>query len=352
MPASDSYKLLRGRLRKADYSPVPYAKVTAITASKDSLGSTLTEEPRGQFRLPLPASVSEIWFRVESTDDSELFPEFTAGPFPVKAEDGDLVDLEIKTIPTGSEAILGKLQIFQPSDKSDKPKAASNLTVNLVGIFEGGILRRNGSSDTQGFFYFQAIPGAYECLISTPSRGQLANWHGYIEVNENHGAEVTLQTRPILSGYILDAFGKPMRSGTLTFERRIQWREDMSLTIAPSPTEVRWDESGHYEVSLDPGTYDVNIKPDPESDAPVDFFYRLVMGERNQQQHFQVGKPSLLELIILTPTGQRLPNTQVELWTLPPSGAPRLFASAVTNERGQANFVIPHEDKPSEIPTD
>lgn len=355
LPARATYRRFIGRVMRSDYLPVAGARAVVLTPAKEVIGVATSEDPLGLLEVLVPPSVGEVLVKVESTATSPVFPEFIAGPFTLgpSTDTPEALNLVIPDLPTGAEPVTAILKVLE--QKVDAQFIATGVepavgrTVTIVGIFDGGALRRTGVTDQNGEVSFSLLPGAYECLVSSPSHTAAATWHGRINLGEADPTakavrltELTLSARPPLIGQVLDAFGEPVESGRLTFERRVNWREGMSLVAAPAPFEVELGLDGLYATRVDPGVYDVTIAPDPETGAPHHFETEVWVTEEGLRFDVELPPPGLLHLTVATPDGTWLPGVRVELWADDDKGQPRLFALGTTGSRGYVDVLVPH----------
>ena len=350
LPAKADYRVLEGRVMRSDYTPIGSARVVVLTAAREVVGVASTEDVRGLFEVLVPPSVNEVFIKVESTGTSKVFAEFVAGPFAIPYE--GLVDLIVPDLPAGTEPITTVLRVLeQKVDAGFVPQAvvpAVGRTVTIVGVFDGGALRRTGVTDEQGEVTFSLLPGAYECLVTSPPQSAAATWYGHINLGVVETekviprSELLLSPRPPLIGRVTDAFGNPIESGRLTFERRVTWREGSSLVVAPAPFEVELGADGLYSTRVDPGIYDVTIAPDLETGAPNAFETEVDVTEEGLRLDLGLPPPGLLHLTVADPEGAWLPGVRVELWADDDMGEPRLFGLGTTGPKGYVDLLVPH----------
>lgn len=354
LPAKADYRRVRGRVMRADYVPIPFARVVLLTPAREVIGVTATDEPRGLFDLLVPPTVSEVLVKVESTVSSPVFPEFVQGPFTLGGEAP--LDLVVPSLAAGTEAVNAVLRVLER--RADAPDGSSpdgqdlvpavGRAVTIVGIFDGGTLRRNGTTNEHGEVTFALLPGAYECLVASPPRSAAASWHGHINLGLQLAADLTpvteivLSPRPPLIGRVTDSFGNPIEWGRLTFERRVTWREGSSLVIAPPPFEVELGADGLYSTRVDPGVYDLTVAPDLATGAPHTFETGILVGPEGLRFDLELPPPGLLHLTVASPDGAWLPGVRVELWADDEAQTPRLFALGTTGERGFVDLLVPH----------
>lgn len=355
LPSRATYRKFIGRVIRSDYLPIAGARAVVLTPAKEVIGVATSEDPLGLFEVLVPPSVGEILVKVESTPTSPVFPEFIAGPFTLDAslDTPEALNLVVPDLPAGTEPVTAVLRVLE--QKVDAQFVAAGVepavgrTVTIVGIFDGGALRRTGVTDQNGEVSFSLLPGAYECLVSSPPHIAAVTWHGRINLGENDPSqkttrvtELTLSARPPLIGQVLDAFGEPVEAGRLTFERRVDWREGMSLVAAPAPFEVELGQDGLYATRVDPGVYDVTIAPDVSTGAPHHFETEVWVTEEGLRLDLELPPPGLLHLTVATPDGTWLPGVRVELWADDDMGQPRLFALGTTGARGFVDMLVPH----------
>jgi len=350
LPAKADYRKVTGRVMRSDYVPIPSARIVVLTAAREFIGVASSEEVRGLFEVLVPPTVNEVFIKVESTSTSPVFAEFVAGPFAIPHE-GSL-DLIVPDLPAGTDPITTVLRVFeQKVDAGFVPQAvvpAVGRSVTIVGVFDGGALRRTGVTNERGEVTFSLLPGAYECLVTSPPQSAAATWYGHINLGVVETekvipvSELILSPRPPLIGRVTDAFGAPIENGRLTFERRVTWREGSSLVVAPAPFEVELGADGLYSTRVDPGIYDVIIAPGLETGAPNAFETEVHITTDGLRLDLGLPPPGLLHLTVADPDGAWLPGVRVELWADDDMGEPRLFGLGTTGPKGYVDLLVPH----------
>lgn len=352
LPARGDYQKVTGRVMRGDYVPIPNARIVVLSTARDVIGVATSEDVRGLFEVLVPPGVTEVLVKVESTPNSPVFPEFVAGPWAVSTSES--LDLIVPALPASTEPVTAVLRVLEQkvddSFVATSTEPAVGRAVTIVGVFDGGALRRTGTTNERGEVTFTLLPGAYECLVSSPPHAAAATWHGHVNLGVQDGyakvatlTEITLAARPPLIGRVVDVFGRPVESGRLVFERRVEWREGMSLVAAPAPFETELGADGLYALRVDPGRYDVTVSPALETGAPNSFETDLLVTAEGLRFDLELPPPDLLHLTVARPEGTWLPGVRVELWANDEVGQPRLFALGTTGERGYVDLLVPHE---------
>lgn len=351
LPARSEYTKLSGRLMKSDYSGIGGARIIVLSAAREVIGVTTSDDLRGYYELLLPPSVTQVQVKAEPPASGPIFPEFSTD---LRTLDGDApVDLIVPDLPTGADTIDAVIRVRErrasrTDGGADEVLPAAGRTVTIVGVLTGGTLRRTGTTDENGEVRFLALPGAYECLVASPPQSAAQTWHGYVNLASPSfspiagAVEIELAPRVPFVGHVTDAFGLPVEAGVLTLERRVEWKEDQQLVIAPAPFEAQLGEDGAYVTWVDPGTYDLRVSPDLGTGAPNTFETGLVVGDEGLRFDLGLPLPGLLHLTVAGPSGAWIPGSEVELWADGDDGAPRLLAIGTTGERGFIDIIVPH----------
>lgn len=351
LPLRTRYLVLTGRVRKSDFTAIAGARIVVLSATGEVAAVTTSEAPRGTWEVLAPPGLTTFSIKTESPADGPVFPEFTTPLMSYVA--GAQIDLVVPDLPPGTEPIEAVIRVSERRASADAlapPEiiAAAGRTVTIVGALAGGSLRRTGTTDARGEVRLSALPGAYECLVASPPQARAATWHGFVNFAEwqaDAGAEpvaIELSPRVPFLGRVTDAFGRPVTAGTLTLERRLDAREGEALFIAPAPFETRLGDDGYYSTQLDPGTYDLNVAPDPSTGAPHTFETEIVVGEDGLRFDLGLPPPGLLHLTVAGPDGAWIAGAQVELWMDDALGQRRVLAITSTGEDGFVDVLVPH----------
>ncbi|PIE65935.1 MAG: hypothetical protein CSA24_01465 [Deltaproteobacteria bacterium] len=348
LPALSDYLRLDGRVRRADYTPVASARVVALDEASEVLASVMTEEVRGKFQLVLPPKAGKVRLKVQSPGDGPVFPDFVTDPIAPMGE----VDITIPALPTGTEPFEARLRVVA-LDASNAPAPLPSVTVTIVGDLAGGTLRRTATTNSEGVARIETLPGAYECLVTTPPNSPWASWHGRVTLaafsaSDGGPTEVLLDHRVPLFGLVGDAAGDPIEKGVLYASRRVARAAGDTLAIA-SPTWSVDIGLGEFQLLVDPGVYDLRVVPDAATGAPVTRIDGVEIGEGGRTLTLDLPAPALAHLTVADPDGDYLEGATIELY-LPvetddnttTSDAPPLLVKGATGDRGYVDLLIPH----------
>ncbi len=350
LPARSDYLELSGRVMKVDYTPIFGARIVVLSANKEVAAVTTSDLVRGSWEALVPPGLTSYVIKTESPTDGPVFPEFSTEVLTHVA--GASIDLIVPDLAPGTEPVRAVIRVTERKVAvgalAPAVVPAIGRTVTIVGVLAGGTLRRSGTTDEHGEVTFEALPGAYECLVASPPQAAAATWHGYVNLaswGEGSTAEVVsieLVPRVPFVGLVTDAFGVPVEAGKLTLERRIDGETDDALYVAPAPFEAALGVDGMFMTAVDPGSYDVLVAPDASTGAPHTFETELVVGPEGLRFDLGLPPPGLLHLTVAGPDGAWITGAQVELWINDELGSPRLLAVGSTSDDGFVDIIVPH----------
>lgn len=344
------YLRLEGRVRTKDYTAIRGARIVVLSANKEVAAVTTSDSERGRWEVLVPPGLTSFTIKIESPSDGPVFPEFSTELLTYVPEKE--IDLIVPDLPPGTEPVSAVIRVTERKAAIDALAPAIipavGRTVTIVGVLAGGTLRRSGTTDENGEVTFQALPGAYECLVASPPQAAAATWHSFVNLaswSEGLTADVVsieLVPRVPFVGRVTDAFGLPVEAGTLTLERRLDGQAGDALFVAPAPFEAQLGVDGVFMTAIDPGTYDVLVAPDPSTGAPHTFETDLVVGQEGLRFDLGLPPPGLLHLTVAGPDGNWISGAQVELWIDDELGSPRLLAVGSTTDDGFIDMIVPH----------
>ena len=346
------YLEIDGRVMQSDYTAIIGARVVVMSENREIAATTTSDSPRGMWSVLVPPGLTKFLIQVSSAADAtDVFPEFTIGPLTFDPTPGWQVDVIVPDLAPGTEAITATLQVNERkvgADGTETVSPAIGRAVTVIGDLAGGTLRRSGITNELGQVTFNALPGAYECLVASPPQSSAATWRGFVNfVGAAAGlvsevATIELAPRAPFIGYITDAFGMPVEAGTLTLQRRVDYDSAANLFIAPAPFTAELGPDGVFVTAVDPGTYDLVVTPDPSTGAPNTFETDIVVGPEGLRFDLGLPPPGLLHLTVARPDGTWIAGAQVELWVDDDLGSPRLLAVSATTEDGFVDLIVPH----------
>lgn len=345
LPNRADYVEISGRVRAIDYTPIGDARVVALREDNSVVGITTSEPQRGQFSLTLPPDATSVRLKVSAPDEGVVFPDFTTELLSAAAD----LDLVVPALPIGASVIDVAVEVVG-RDEFGLRQPVPGLTVNIIGDVSGGLLRRSAVTDADGVAIIRALPGEYECLISTSPDAPWASWHGRVRL-DTYGAvpaylpdvgeavAIELAPRARLAGTVHDASGEPVARGAIHATRRVAREPDHLLTLAPPPFKANI-VAGHYELLVDPGVYDLRVAPDADTGAPPTTLRgHEVIGQ--VELPIDLPEPALAHLTVARPDGTFLPGATIELYEVH-DGAPALLTKGTTSDGGYVDLLIPY----------
>ncbi len=345
LPAEKDYELLHGFVRLGDIEEVAGARVTVILEDGTSLPPVETQD-NGFFERWLPPTTSLVRVRVAAPAEGPVFPDWESEPLEITGREGDepppSVALHVPQ-PASGASFEAKVQVLSPSGA-----ALPSVPLALLGTLDEGIMVRTALTDAEGSATFTALAGSWQVRVSVPPTEP---WASRVVAQDLTAAAlevvVTLEERPVLSGTVKTSEQQAVTAGTVTAIRRPD--ESAGLTVAPPPFKAPLEADGSYLLAVDPGTYDIQIRPEASTGAPADVLGGLLI-EQDQTRHFGLRPPDLAHITVADPDGNFLEDVTVEL-LVPQVDAdpqavikpPKLLTKGVTGEAGFVDLVVPFE---------
>ncbi len=342
MPERAAYTKVTGRVRRELYD-VDYrdSKVVALD-EQGAVISIVTAGPQGAYEALINTATTPIVrFKVQppSGDDAPLLPDYVTEPIDVSAIDGTY-DIILPAPATGATPFTVELTVT--GDLGDGEQPLPGLTVTAVGDLASGTLRRATTTDEDGVARFEALPGAYECLITPPAESTWATWLGKLTLTPDEGpTTVELSGRVPVEGTVRDAFGALVSEGKIIATRRATKDAESVLSIAPQPFQAPLRETGAFVLVVDPGVYDIRVVPDPSTGAPPQTIQNVVVNGLFDLP-IRLAQPSLAHVTVARPSGEYLPGVTVELYQANGDDRPpQLLSEGTTGDNGFVDLLIP-----------
>jgi hypothetical protein len=366
---------VRGRVTDSSEGPLDYSvRVRAFqpdglyqsTVAETAFDTKLTPpEARGvfAFRVPAsslktPASLALYTLRVESAQGSRPIPTMdcpdlsvgllSPGAFPAQ----QLPPLPLPTFLRDQE--------FTLKVKGDDGTAVTGATVEfrtpLPGPASGpwtctASYSQTSVTDTEGKVLLKLLPGdggknqTYTVTVLSPASSPFANLVvPRIEVGPVGGllGDLQLTRRPRVRGAVLTPASKPVAGATL--EAQPKETADAASPSTAGPAAAMTNSDGAFELYLEPGIYDINVRP-PEGTELPSFLGRTALEVAEDVDGLLLSVPStkILRGSVLDPQGRQLPNAQIQVYDPVPANAlhPRaaLRGRSITDSHG--SFYVP-----------
>lgn len=150
---------------------------------------------------------------------------------------------------------------------------------------------------------------------------------------------IVIPRRANVTGAVLDVGGQPVRGVVVAATRTAAADGTVCAeTIGSPPANATTDESGHFTLPLDPGTYQIDYDPPGSSAVPrLTETGVLVAGDLQHDTRMPPG--GLVEGDVRGPTGAVLPSAAVRFYDHTP--AVTLQGQGRTDANGHFRIVIP-----------
>lgn len=347
-PSACCYQRVAGvvRFEGSSHQPIPAARVTPRLPDGRGMVPRQTDS-NGGFDFLLPPAADEVRFEVRAPEGGPVFPRFESAPL----ETGTELWVGVPTPPQDLEPFEARVQVRTPVALG----TPVGLDVVALGHLSGGTLRRVATTDEDGIARFQALPGAYELMVSVPPELPFAGRVVWRDLEASADGErdapttvVELRARPRVDGRIRDSRGNPVQAGTVTAMRRGPIESgDGKLRLAPSPFEAPLAEGGRFELLVDPGRYDFRIQPEQATGAPA----HLLRGKQvteDVEPTIDLPPPGLAHITVAGPDGTPLPDATVELYVSGSASSddapPHLLTKGTTGPDGFVDLLVPFRE--------
>lgn len=223
-------------------------------------------------------------------------------------------------------------------------------TVSFTASFDNGMrFQRIVTTDDNGDFVTSLItksaelPGQYQCFArplddTSPEAIGNADW----QINPGQdfiGHVVELSPRPLLSGQVTVPSGVSVEADVVAAQST-----RTSDPIAPRAVQSALGEDGALSINLDPGTFDLTVKPVASSGFPWLVTSQLDIADSPVELgQLQLPSPIVLKGKIVDAEGNPVPFTPMSAW-LPVVDASGASSSVVqvgqTVSDGEGNYTL------------
>lgn len=333
---------------------------TALTGTTSTLPLT-TSDP-GSFVLHLSPSAGSFVLRVTAGADRPLFPTLTIDPsqlFP-----GAVLVPSLQPV-----TYEGQVEAMSSAGTVRVPNAIITLVSDDVFANlsqETASFRTTATTDADGQFSVQLLPGNYDVIISPPASmgtgdpsmvavasrdfGVLVQQNVHIDATNSviRGQLFTVPLRAHLGGDVETADERPVSGATAqatALGRSVVGGDPAAPYNRSSDTLT--DAHGLFDLRLDVGVYDLAVKPPMGSGFPwvVEPGWWTSEPGAVVNEHFEIGSPVPLRGVVRDADGAALPGAEVKAYAVveDPPGELRSVAVArsVTDSDGSYELLLP-----------
>ena len=341
LPALTDYVKLAGWVTWPSGKPVAECRMTVLLDAGHALPTITLDTPQSAFDLRLPPETTSIRVRVEPPEGGALFPTFVSEPLTPS----DNLEITLPAPPESDSPLTAAMRVVRLDAKgAEQPVSGANLV--LSGHLTTGLLTTTALTDEVGLASVEVLPGTYDVLVASPPGQEFGTLLTSVtwEAGDAAPAPETLvvPSRLLLEGTIQDVNGLYVDSGQVQARRRADGEASSALSISPPPFVTHIDESGHYSLHLDEGTYDLTVIPHATSGAPATQHNGLAISDTTELD-VVLPPPSLARITITDPYGAPIPDVTVELYPDAAQGTPpRVLVKGTTDADGLVDLLVPH----------
>jgi hypothetical protein len=240
---------------------------TALTGMTSTL--PLLESSAGSFEIRLAPGSGPFVLRVSAGDDRPLFPTLTIDPdleYPGSVVVPQLVPVRYEGI-VEAETSEGRVAL----DEAIVSMRSQDVFGDLSGIT--GTFRATVTTDAQGRFVVDVLPGTYDVVVTPAGHTELAVLAQRVRIEggneEVRGQLFSVPARARLSGSVQVADGRPMPEATVRASA-LRWAMDADDAVGPfnRSNDTTTDGHGMFTLHVDTGVFDITARPPAGSRFP------------------------------------------------------------------------------------
>ncbi len=354
LPKISDYPTVTGRIKRESDGmllPLEGVQVTAIDpATKAQCTSDVTTK-LGEYRLLCPLGPGSYEFQVSPTEDGPMIPSFVAVmnaaddmsaiPDPNSATgDRDMPDI---VVPDVLETVDATVTLGESA--ANVAVIASATLPDIAGVWTNAVVRATGTADADGDVELSLVScdGCTYDVTAAPSNSHAMSGATHTTWNLDESATLSMALKPkvTLTGEVLTAAGQPLAGAQIEALRVAVDSATKTTTTLHYTGES--GEHGGFDLSLDPGTYDVTITPSIKSGLPRFRETGLEVGEAGHKLQAMLPPATLLEGTVLDPErGAPVEKVTVDVYHVPSDGtSPTLVGTGRSGADGRYLIILP-----------
>ncbi len=310
--------------------PIEGAEVVAQSPGSGHRSQVATTDEEGEFELHLPPGDDVFDVLVSPGPDNPVVPTVAfdseidngTGDISLSVGELDLLDLVTATVEV----------IAQPID--DRSPDYRDYRLDIERPLTLGLLRLTPSIGEDGLVNIDLLPGSYDIEI-TPPPG--APW-GPVSESTNlldslTSITVELPARHRVQGTVVDDNSAPLANA------RVQIIAADVDGVAPPASYT--DEDGAFEFWLDPGDYELFVRPPVSTALPLHRLeFSISAADSDLGLDVQLNRGFIATGMIRTPDGQALSHAAVEVF-IDGEEPPLPVGFDVTDSNGTYRIALP-----------
>lgn len=241
---------------------------------------------------------------------------------------------EFDSLPLAAEVVVTSTKIFTPNDPA-------GYTLNLVHTAR---FRSGGD----GQFSVRLPRGEYDVVVSPDAPGFAKTMPPTLTVDATHptqaGIGFQVGRKRTVIGSVLVADGRALASADVEALAAAAGQATPNAPV-PRSAQARTDDAGNFTMQLDPGTYDIRVRPALGTRLPwIVSPSRLVQATDVVLPPLEVPAPIDARMRLLDPQHNAIVRALVRAYAQPAKGAPFVeIGRALTDARGQFEmWLAPH----------
>ncbi len=267
LPSLKDYKIVTGRcvlIDEPDSEGIPEIRVQAFSENQANLSTVTQTAYDGQFQLYLPPGSGNYTLRFSPTDSNPFYPTVDIADITVE-EEAQIVDLDQIALGTGGNPMVVNGRVV---DLDGNP--VSNVVLEFEGKQGNGVFFRNTTTDMDGNYLVNLLPGEYEVRLTPP----LESSHALsfpekltVQLDNQVVDDYTLEPKQAFTGRVVDPSTMIPVAG-VTMEAVLTVAGDASVYGVMRSALTVSDSSGLFTLLLDEGLYHLTMIPPISSGLP------------------------------------------------------------------------------------
>jgi len=320
-------------------------QVRAIDENGRVISSIAETDEEGYFAIRISDAASDYLIRVTSRAGGEPFPSVTVDPSVAFA--GDPVEKRIYIPRFAPIQSTGEVR-----DMVGRGVPGATVRFQSTGIFVGielglaGFFSASATTNEDGSFGVELLPSNYSITVTPPEDSE--NSWGVLSEDALVDADATaISTLVVPSqlnlGGTVATFDDEAGAGLTILVRARSGGDPDALNRSQ---EAVSDDLGDFEMSVDPGLYDVQVKVPTESGFAwfVEPDLLMSVDEGDLRREYLLEPPIPIYGVIRTSAGEPLPNALVRGYFFIASdveeGRPLQIAETTSGEDGSYRLLI------------
>lgn len=362
LPELNEHIRVKGRIVTQDKQKAPLegAHVQLLSGRHWPISNLAKTNENGEFSILLPPQVEAKYIRIAEHHKAPVHPQVVL-PYNEKSNK-PVVDLGTMNVGYGGQTVRLFGTIRSAQQEGGQPVANCQLKLHgtiQLGLYQGqaakGTYQINASSNTNGEFELYVPPGEYNIEVLPPANSTWAKGTFAFSSRYNNpilgerDVLLPLKSKPKLQGIVCKDNKSP---GSCEQVKRTQiraiWRSPLKASNVHESSMSHYvsqavQPNGEYELSLDPGRYDLVFIPPPDLGLARSIYENVEIQasnpNRKQTCELDAYLPEAIHFLgrVMGPDKFPLANTNVEIYSYDKESKfpAMLLGRATTNSQGE-----------------